>query len=53
MHLLVACPSGTTRGAARLDLTAYVTKPGHIPLPMGLFARRGPVPAETVEADLW
>lgn len=53
LHLVVAAPAGTARATARLNLTAYVTKPGFIPLPMGLLMREGMVPAEPLEVDLW
>jgi hypothetical protein len=53
MHLLIAAPSGTSRADAELDLLAYVTKPGAIPLPMGMFAREGEVPAEPLKVRLW
>jgi hypothetical protein len=53
VHLLAAVPRGTPRADADLDLVAYVTKPGLVPLPMGIFAKRGPIPANRLEVRLW
>jgi hypothetical protein len=53
MHLLVAAPEGTSSGEAELDLLAYVTKPGRLAIPMGIFEKRGSVPAEKLKVTLW
>lgn len=53
MHLLVAAPKGTAHAYAELELTAYLSKPGFIPLPMGLFERRGEAPPAKLKVNLW
>jgi hypothetical protein len=53
VHLLVAAPAGTSSADAQIELVAQVTKPGMIPLPMGIGAKKGNVPAEPVKARLW
>ena len=53
VHLVVAAPAGTLDGQVALDLVAFVTKPGFLPLPMGLLNRRGDVPAEPMRVSLW
>ena len=53
MHLVVAAPQGTSEASADLELTANLTKPGFIGLPMGLFERRGEAPPATLEVRLW
>lgn len=53
MHLIVAAPEGTAHAEADLELTAYLSKPGFIPLPMGLFQKRGEAPPAKLEMRLW
>ena len=53
VHLVVAAPAGTPHGDAALDIVAYVRKPGRLPLPMGLFEKRGDVPAGPRNVRLW
>jgi hypothetical protein len=53
LHLLVAAPEGTEHADADLELTAYVTKSGLLPLPMGLFERSGEAPPARLEVPLW
>ena len=53
LHMIVAAPEGTSSASAELELVAHVTKPGRIPLPMGLLDKTGPVPEKTVTARLW
>lgn len=50
MHLLVAAPEGTASGEAELELRAYVTKPGRLPL---LFERHAAASAEPLKVRLW
>jgi hypothetical protein len=53
VHVVVAAPAGTPHGEATLDLVAHVTKPGLVPMPMGIFAKRGTAPAEPLKVQLW
>jgi hypothetical protein len=53
VHLVVATPAGTGTGTAALELEAEVRKPGKLPLPMGLFEKRGDIPAEPLQVRLW
>lgn len=53
MHLIVSAPEGTAHAEAELELTAYLSKPGFIPLPMGLFQKRGEAPPAKLEVRLW
>lgn len=53
LHMVVAAPEGTPSASAELELVAHVTKPGRVPLPMGLLDKTGPVPTKTVTARLW
>ncbi|MBV8991437.1 MAG: hypothetical protein JO372_22990 [Solirubrobacterales bacterium] len=53
LHLVVRAPADTVRCDAVLDLVAFVAKRNWLPLPMGLFERRGDVPAEPLRVRLW
>jgi hypothetical protein len=53
MHLVVAAPEGAAQAEADIELIAHVTKPGLIPLPMGLFEKRGEAPPAKLKVGLW
>lgn len=53
VHLMVSAPADAPHGDATLDLIAFVRKPGRIPMPMGLFEKRGAVPGEALTVRLW
>jgi hypothetical protein len=53
MHLIVSAPEGTAHADAAIELTAFLSKPGFIPLPLGLFEKRGEAPPAKLEVKLW
>jgi hypothetical protein len=53
VHMVVAAPAGTPSAEAALELIVHVTKPGLIPLPMGILDAKGQVPAEPLTVTLW
>lgn len=53
VHMMVAAPAGTPSADAKLDLVVHVTKPGFLPLPLGILDAEGEIPAESVKVKLW
>jgi len=53
MHMVVAAPSGTPTAGAELELIVHVTRPGMIPLPMGILDAKGEIPADPLRVTLW
>jgi hypothetical protein len=53
LHMMVAAPAGTPSAVAKLDLVVHVTKPGFLPLPLGILDAEGEIPAEPVKVKLW
>jgi hypothetical protein len=53
VHMMVAAPAGTPSANVELDLVVHLTKPGFLPLPMGILDAKGEIPAEPVKSALW
>jgi hypothetical protein len=53
VHMMVAAPVKTPTANAELDLIVHVTKPGFLPLPMGILDAKGDIPAKPVKVKLW
>ncbi len=53
VHMMVAASAGTPSANAELDLVVHVTKPGFLPLPLGILDAKGEMPAEPVKVKLW
>jgi hypothetical protein len=51
--MMVAAPVKTPTANAELDLIVHVTKPGFLPLPMGILDAKGDIPAKPVKVKLW